>query len=372
VTTFLGRKKQMGFRLQRSIRLGKFVRLNISKSGVGVSMGVPGLRISTGPRGANFSAGIPGTGLSYRQKLGGGKRAKSKKVDDTPRPQAVQPNRPAADTPRPQPVSPRPAALPEQPEPSFFAPHHEKELFKGLTAYHAGQFDQALAHFEEAAPHEAGAAILAASILARQEGQEFKASELLENVAQSDAEFPTELMQKYLVGATLEIGITPNVTAYVPLDGLAATLLLVELYQRERRVREAIALLEEVEELAGEPVLTLSLCELYASRELWDNIIERAKRTEPTDDVTLETLLFYGRAMMEKGLDEAAIAVFTKGLRQKKDINPALYNEARYWRAVLYQEQGKTQQAGAEFQKLYADDPDFGDVAERLAELAIR
>ena len=346
----------MGFRLQRSIRLGKFIRLNVSKSGVGVSAGVRGLRISKGPRGTHFSIGLPGTGLSYRKQLS----SKSRKKESQPR------ARTSAQ------AAPRAATLPELPEPGFLAPGREKELFKGLEYYRAGRIDEALEHFLEAAPEEAGAALLAAAILIKKEGREFEASQLLEGVVQSDDEFPTELMHKYLADADLEIDITPNVTAKVPIDGLAATLLLVELYQSERRVREAIALLEEVEELAGEPVLTLSLCELYASRELWDNIIERAKHTEPEDDVTLETLVFYGRAMQEKGMHEAAITVFTKALRRKKDRSPMLLNEARYWRAISYQEQGKNQQANTEFQKLYAEAPDFRDVAERLAEFSIR
>ena len=241
-----------------------------------------------------------------------------------------------------------------------------------LVGHVAGRIDEALEHFLDAAPEETGAAIFAAAILAKKEEQEFQASELLEDVVQSDDEFPTELMQKYLANVHLEIDITPNVTAQVPVDGLAATLLLIELYQTQRRVREAIALLEEIEELAGEPVLTLSLCELYASRQLWDNIIERAKQTESEDDVTLETLIFYGQAMQEKGIHEAAITVFTKALRRKKDHNPMLLNEARYWRAISYQEQGKNQRANTEFQKLYAEAPDFRDVAERLEDFSIK
>ncbi|MGI3781861.1 MAG: DUF4236 domain-containing protein, partial [Janthinobacterium lividum] len=38
----------MGFYLRKSLHAGPF-RLNLSKSGVGVSAGVPGFRIGTGP-----------------------------------------------------------------------------------------------------------------------------------------------------------------------------------------------------------------------------------------------------------------------------------------------------------------------------------
>lgn len=53
----------MGVRFRRRIKIGKGVNLNISKSGVGISGGVRGLRAGAGPKGAYRSMGIPGTGL---------------------------------------------------------------------------------------------------------------------------------------------------------------------------------------------------------------------------------------------------------------------------------------------------------------------
>ena len=340
----------MGLRIQKRINLGKFLRLNISKSGIGVSAGVPGLRVGVGPQGPYFSIGLPGSGISYRSKIS----SRGREARATPRAEAQ--------------------AMPpaEIPSPGFFASRHEKELVKGLNDYQAGQVETALEHFLAAAPDEPGAAILAASILAKQDSANYQAVELLEGVVQSDGEFPTPLMEKYVGNMEVEIEITPNVTVFVSINGLAATLLLVELYQAQRRVREAIALLEEVEELAHEPVVTLSLCELYASRELWDSIIERAQGIEPEDDVTLEIAIYYGLAMLEKGLSEAAASVFTKAVRRKKDRNPDLLREAAYWRAIIYEEQGKRSQANKEFQRIFAEDPNFRDVAERLADASVR
>jgi tetratricopeptide (TPR) repeat protein len=342
----------LGFRFQKYISLGKFLRLNISKSGIGFSAGIPGLRISKGPGGAFFTVGLPGTGLSYRKKINSSPRSERKsewgktKTEDT---------------------------APEKPTPGFFAPSHEKELTKGLEAYEAGQADEALNHFLEAAPDEPGAAILAATLLAeRDDGSEFKAIELLEKVVQSDGEFPTPLMEKYLASTEIEINVTPRVTVTLPVDGLAAALLLVELYQSNRRIREAIALLEELVELANQPVLILSLCELYASREIWEGIIDRAQGIEPVDDVTTEITIYYGRAMQEKGLHDAAISVFNKALSKKKDRHPDLLHEAAYWRAISYQEQGKQSQARKELELLYAEDPSFRDVSQRLADLSLK
>lgn len=55
----------MGFRFSKSIRFGP-ARLNLSKRGVGMSVGEKGLRVGTGPRGSYTNVSIPGTGISYR------------------------------------------------------------------------------------------------------------------------------------------------------------------------------------------------------------------------------------------------------------------------------------------------------------------
>jgi hypothetical protein len=61
----------MGFRLQRLVRIAPGVRLNLSKSGIGVSMGRTGLRLGMdATRRKYFSVGLPGTGLSYRTFVG--------------------------------------------------------------------------------------------------------------------------------------------------------------------------------------------------------------------------------------------------------------------------------------------------------------
>ena len=64
----------MPFYLRKSVRAGPF-RFNLSNSGVGVSVGVKGLRIGTGPRGHYVHAGRGG--LYYRASLGGAPRTSS-------------------------------------------------------------------------------------------------------------------------------------------------------------------------------------------------------------------------------------------------------------------------------------------------------
>ena len=49
----------MGFYIRKSINAGPF-RFNLSQSGLGVSAGIPGFRVGTGPRGNYVHMGRDG------------------------------------------------------------------------------------------------------------------------------------------------------------------------------------------------------------------------------------------------------------------------------------------------------------------------
>lgn len=67
----------MGFRFRKSKKLGP-VRLNLSKSGLGASVGVKGFRVTKTATGrVRTTASIPGTGISYVKETGGKRAAKS-------------------------------------------------------------------------------------------------------------------------------------------------------------------------------------------------------------------------------------------------------------------------------------------------------
>jgi hypothetical protein len=59
----------MSVRFQKRLGLGKLARLNFSRSGIGLSIGPRGSSISFGPRGVYGNIGLPGTGLSWRERL---------------------------------------------------------------------------------------------------------------------------------------------------------------------------------------------------------------------------------------------------------------------------------------------------------------
>ena len=60
----------MGFRFRKSVNLGGGVRLNISKSGVGYSVGGKGFRVTKKANGGTrCTVSIPNTGISYVSEL---------------------------------------------------------------------------------------------------------------------------------------------------------------------------------------------------------------------------------------------------------------------------------------------------------------
>ncbi len=65
----------MGIYVRKSLKAGPF-RFNLSKSGVGISTGVPGFRVGTGPRGNYVRVGAHG--VYYRSSLSSGQRSNVK------------------------------------------------------------------------------------------------------------------------------------------------------------------------------------------------------------------------------------------------------------------------------------------------------
>ena len=66
----------MGFRFQKRISILPGLRVNLSKGGVSLTEGVPGAHVTIG-RTPRVTVGLPGSGLSYTQIFGRGRRQSS-------------------------------------------------------------------------------------------------------------------------------------------------------------------------------------------------------------------------------------------------------------------------------------------------------
>ncbi len=60
----------MALSFRKRIKIAKGLNLNLSKSGVGVSVGTKGASVSVGKNGTYVNNSIPGTGIYHRQKIG--------------------------------------------------------------------------------------------------------------------------------------------------------------------------------------------------------------------------------------------------------------------------------------------------------------
>ncbi|GMA52006.1 hypothetical protein GCM10025857_68290 [Alicyclobacillus contaminans] len=70
----------MGWVFRKCIRIGKMFRINISKRGVGYSVGLGGVRYSKGPSGKRVRVTFPGTGVYYEERLSGPKQSETKRT----------------------------------------------------------------------------------------------------------------------------------------------------------------------------------------------------------------------------------------------------------------------------------------------------
>ena len=75
----------MGFRYRKSVKLGG-LRINLSKSGIGYSYGVKGLRYTKTAKGKDrITASIPGTGISYVAESSPKKKAAHSPTHEAPK-----------------------------------------------------------------------------------------------------------------------------------------------------------------------------------------------------------------------------------------------------------------------------------------------
>jgi hypothetical protein len=82
----LHRRRHMGFRFRRSIKIASGIRLNVSKSGVSASIGRRGATINISDKGAKATVGIPGTGISYSENLSSAKERQQSDRSDAAAP----------------------------------------------------------------------------------------------------------------------------------------------------------------------------------------------------------------------------------------------------------------------------------------------
>lgn len=334
----------MSFRFWRRIRIAPGVTLNLSKSTASLSVGPRGAKYTISPRGNRVTAGLPGTGLFYT--VHEPRRASSGHA-----PRVAQRNR-------------LNLGFFER----LFTPADERALVDGLKALNAGDEGAALADFEKSASLP-DAAWMAGMLRLKRE--EFAPARRHLEAALGGLDRLGGLLDKYGIAAQVTFSVTPEVDAHARPRERGTRLALVEIAQINGDRATAMRHVERLLAIEpGDPVVLLSFAELILDGDADRVLLERvvALTAGITNETPVETalLLYRGRALARLGLADAAIDTFTLALRRRKDRADTLLLQLRYERAVLYDEVGRKAQARREMERVYAEDPTFEDVRERL------
>jgi tetratricopeptide (TPR) repeat protein len=327
----------MGFRMRKSIKVAPGVRLSVSKTGVGASVGVGGARYSahsSGRRTVSARTGIPG--VTYQ------KGATSNRRGTTSRAATAA-------------AAPRPA------KPGVFASKGEKALFKAIRAEDV----QAIKQVGDEHPDFRVAAWSLAG-LQLMDDDPGEATRLLETVF-ATGEDPAEdkFVTKYLF-TRLMLPIAAGVTAELPVNRDAVGLTLAELKQDAGDVADAINVVEQLEPTTYAAV---SLAELYAQAQRWDEIISLTEGIKNEADASAILLCYRGMAFREQDFHDAAHEALKEALRSRS--RPAeIRHLALSERADNYAAQGKKAMARKDLERILAEDSTYEGVRERLATLA--
>jgi len=344
----------MSFRFWRRVKIAPGVTLNLSKSGGSLSFGPRGAKFTIGSRGKRATVGIPGTGLFYTTSLPSGRPGGRKNMS------SVAPALPSV-------------RAEDRLTLGFFkrlvTPDDEEALVDGCRELVLGDEDKALEHFKNAV-HLADGAYLAGFLTLKKE-RLAEAADYLATAAKKHSRLG-RYFTKYGISATMSLPITDEISAHVGPDLRGVLLGLVELYQRQERWQDAIACLERLRRLEPDDVVVmLSLAELLldahpGDKKVCQKVVRLVEDIENETPIHAALMLYKAKALRHLGLATAARDTLTAALRRKKGRSDDLLRALRYERALAYEDLGQKSRARASFEKLYAEDTDFEDIAERL------
>ncbi|MGI9117191.1 MAG: DUF4236 domain-containing protein [Gaiellales bacterium] len=334
----------MGFRLRRSAKVVPGVRINLSKSGAGVSIGGIGGRYSMSPTGRRTrtlgSGIIPGV---YYQTQKGGSRTTQ------PRPSA-----------RAQAAAPPPPPPPPPPKPGLLAPRGEKDLYAAVQTQdpHAiRRVGDTEADFRVASYSIAGLMLL--------DTADAEAESLLEPVFASHSDPAADAFMRTYMHTRLDLPIAPGITATLPINRDAIGLALAEVKQRRGDLAGAI---DVVEQLEPTTYAAVSLAELYAQSARWDDVVRLTEGTANADDASMLLLAYRAEAFREQGFHDAAAIALKEALRFKSRA-PEIRRFALMERARVALARGRKAAARKDLETILAEDSAYPGVREALAEL---
>ena len=346
----------MPFRFFRRKQIFPGVTLNMSKSGPSLSFGPRGLKHTIGPRGRRTTVGLPGTGLHYTTQHGKQKRASRN-------------NAPPQPAPMPEPEYRLDAADAERAEVEA-----DRALLQAIIAFQSGQDDRAAKALD---PIRDTADGLWLSGLIHVRAQRWDDARADFEAALKEEDALGSRFSANGVSASIEMAITPEITAVIAPTGHATRLVLAECCQAAGHLGMAAhVIVDALEADRTDPVLAISLAEIaLEASEAGTPVLEMATLTpyldRPADDPVIAASLALYRARVAVSLDHHADAVqrygLVSGLAEGSEDADDLTKVALYEQALSYREMGDRTQFRQTLSALYARDPDFADIRALLS-----
>ena len=140
----------------------------------------------------------------------------------------------------------------------------------------------------------------------------------------------------------------------------------------EARLRprgDVAAAINVVEQLEPTTYSAVSLAELYAQAERWDDVIELTEGMKNEDDASALLCVFRGQAFREQGFNDAAHEALKEALRSRSRAAP-IRHHALAERAQNYLAQGKNAMARKDLERILAEDSSYEGVRDQLAALS--
>lgn len=321
-------------RFRKSIRVAKGVRINLSKSGIGMSAGTKGFRVGVGPKGVYRSIGIPGTGLYSVDYMKSGSGAKKESVSAKTIAASATTGAPATQLYK---------ELPTIKQMGLASPHTfgfwataiiVTLLFRSSCGVFAGAAFVGLWAINRRRECVRLGQVYDQARIKVIGGRFQEASELLNGLAGKVSPELLALVQGHCcLGANDEVGAIEHYLIYldagVSRDPRIA-IRCASLLMKNSRPSEALPLLE-------------SLPEPY--------------RTEPL------VIGMKGGCLLETGKPELAVEVLKTAPLRKRTPDPVL-TTIRYSLGKAYKALGQDKKAATQFRRVYADDPTFQDIQE--------
>lgn len=323
------------------MKIAPGVRLNFSKSTLGLSFGVPGARVSVNSRGEVYtSAGIPGTGLYNVERTSlKGRKGRRKK--------------------------PKPGEFVEQiPAPGFFAPREQKALYRALKANTA----EALLEVGNNFPHikYVTEALIFPRLIMNNTTELEALTERAREIWKRRSELEKNILfTDYAKGLEITLKVAPGVSIPMQYGFDAFGLSFIEVLQMGENYEEALAIAES---LSPNQATALAVCENELQLGRWKDVLETTEEIENVDDATALLLIYRAIALREQGLYDAAIETLRLA-RSSKKRNEDVLNKALFERALCYEKLGKKAQARKDLEKILATDSDFPGVTEALSRI---